>query len=179
MAIQIGAKPDSGFGDPLGMLKDCHRRIERFLHILCTVAETARERTLTAEERQAIEAALLYFSTSGPLHNLDEEESLFPRLRAVDAADAAGEIGRLEADHQTAALLHGEAASLYAKWIADGHLSGDNEARLRTATTALKQLYGEHIRVEEEVVFPCAASILPPSSLSAMGPEFKARRQKL
>ena len=24
MAIQIGAKPDSGFDDPIGMLKDCH-----------------------------------------------------------------------------------------------------------------------------------------------------------
>jgi len=34
MAIQIGAKPDSGFDDPIGMLKDCHRRIERFLGIL-------------------------------------------------------------------------------------------------------------------------------------------------
>ena len=31
MGIQIGAKPDSGFDDPIGMLKDCHRRIEHFL----------------------------------------------------------------------------------------------------------------------------------------------------
>jgi hypothetical protein len=37
MAIQIGAKPDSGFDDPIGMLKDCHRRIESFLGILCVV----------------------------------------------------------------------------------------------------------------------------------------------
>ena len=34
MAIQIGAKPDSGFDDPIGMLKDCHRRIVSFLGIL-------------------------------------------------------------------------------------------------------------------------------------------------
>lgn len=30
MAFQIGAKPDSSFDDPIGMLKDCHRRIESF-----------------------------------------------------------------------------------------------------------------------------------------------------
>jgi hypothetical protein len=35
MAIQIGAKPDNGFDDPIGMLKDCHRRIEHFPYMLC------------------------------------------------------------------------------------------------------------------------------------------------
>lgn len=39
MGIQIGAKPDSGFDDPPGMLKDGRRRIEHFLGILCVVAE--------------------------------------------------------------------------------------------------------------------------------------------
>ena len=43
MGIQISAKPDSGFDDPLGMLKDCHRRIEHFLDIFCIVAETCAE----------------------------------------------------------------------------------------------------------------------------------------
>ena len=42
MAIQIGAKPDSGFDDPIGMLKDCHRRIESFLGILCVVVDRAQ-----------------------------------------------------------------------------------------------------------------------------------------
>ena len=44
MAIPIGAKPDSGFDDPIGMLKDCHRRIEHFLNILCLVADRAHIR---------------------------------------------------------------------------------------------------------------------------------------
>ena len=58
MAIQIGAKLDSGFNDPIGMLKDCHRRIESFLGILCLVVERAQGRTLTDEERDGIESAL-------------------------------------------------------------------------------------------------------------------------
>jgi hypothetical protein len=49
MAVQIGAKPDSGFDDPIGMLKDCHRRIEHFLDILCLVAERAHARALPAK----------------------------------------------------------------------------------------------------------------------------------
>jgi hypothetical protein len=76
--IQIGAKPDSGFDDPLGMLKDCHRRIEHFLGILCLVAERAQGRDLTEEEIAAVGAALNYFRLGGHRHTADEEESLFP-----------------------------------------------------------------------------------------------------
>ena len=58
MAIQIGAKPDSGFDDPIGMLIDCHRRIEYFLHILCAWSDRARNRALTDEEVTAVQSAL-------------------------------------------------------------------------------------------------------------------------
>jgi len=83
MAIQIGAKPDSGFDDPIGMLKDCHRRIESFLHILCVVADRAQGRRLTDEERAAVQAALQHFRTGEQRHTADEEQSLFPRLRKI------------------------------------------------------------------------------------------------
>ena len=39
MPIVIGAKPESSFTDPLGMLSDCHRRIEMFLNVLVRLAE--------------------------------------------------------------------------------------------------------------------------------------------
>jgi hypothetical protein len=44
MTIQIGAKPDSGFDDPIGMLKDCHRRIEHFLYMLCVAWRHGEDR---------------------------------------------------------------------------------------------------------------------------------------
>ena len=68
MAIRIGSKPDSGFDDPIGMLKDCHRRIESFLGILCVVVDRAQDRNLTDEERDAVKAALEYFRTGGQRH---------------------------------------------------------------------------------------------------------------
>src|ERR1035438_2114885 len=79
MAIQIGAKPDSGFDDPIGMLIDCHRRIERFLHVLCVVADRAWNRALTDEEVTAVQSALQYFRVGGLRHTADEEESLLDR----------------------------------------------------------------------------------------------------
>ena len=177
MAVQIGAGPDCGFDDPIGMLKDCHRRIERFLHILCLVAERAQKRALTGEEAEAVQAALQYFRLGGQRHTADEEESLFPRLRAASAADQFTEIGRLEDDHRHANDLHAAADTLYSAWIATGALSAVDEQRLLTVTSSLKQLYEEHIQVEEKIVFPRAAEVLDNQTIAAIGQEFRALRE--
>ena len=174
MGIQIGAKPDAGFDDPIGMLKDCHRRIERFLHILWVVTGRAHGQALTAEERQAVEAALEYFHVGGQRHNADEEESLFPRLRAEAGED--GELSRLEKDHRAAGELHAEVEDLYRKWMTAGTLSAGDGQMLRSATEQLKQLYEAHIQVEEQVVFPQAAKALDKVTIAAIGQELRARR---
>lgn len=175
MAVQIGARPDSGFDDPLGMLADCHRRIERFLNILCRVAEQAEGRALRGEEIEAVEAALRYFQESGPRHNKDEEESIFPRLRDAHAVVMV-EVDRLEDEHRETEALHQECAELYARWMGEDGLHGADRNRLRAVVTRLDRIYREHIRLEEDVVFPCAAKLLDRSAVAQVGTEFKARR---
>lgn len=178
MAIQIGAKPDAGFDDPLGMLKDCHRRIENFLRILCTVAQRANGRALTQEENEAIHATLHYFHVGGVRHNADEEESLFPRMRAEAApVSELEEIAGLESEHRVAAELHVEVEHLYKSWIDRGSLAASQAEQLQNATTRLEALYARHIVIEETVVFPRAAASLAPQTLAAISAEFKARRQ--
>lgn len=176
MGIQIGAKPDSGFDDPIGMLTDCHRRIEKFLHILCIVAERAQDRALTAEEVAAVEAALRYFPSGGERHTADEEESLFPRLRQAGAQQILEELERLENDHQTAGNLHATVESLFSEWIAVGSLKNESRKQLLFATGQLRQLYDAHIQVEEKIVFPHASHTLDPKAITAIGGEFHARR---
>jgi hemerythrin-like domain-containing protein len=176
MPIQIGAKPDSGFDDPIGMLQDCHRRIERFLDILCLVAERAHERTLTAEEQSAVMASLQYFRTGGERHTADEEESIFPRLRAEPASPALERIDALESDHHEAAGLHRSVEELNTQWMSAGMLDSEQQQQLLQATRRLKRLYAEHILVEETVVFPHAAAVLQPRDLEAIKAEFIARR---
>ena len=176
MAIHIGAKPDSGFEDPLGMLKDCHRRVEHFLHILCVVAERAAGRPLSDEEAAAVQAALQYFRVGGKRHTADEEESLFPRLRAHLSAEFA-ELHRLESDHRSADDLHAASEDLYSHWITNGQLSSEEERRLIAATQQLKRLYEAHIQLEENVVFPRAAELLDDEIIATIGQEFRARRE--
>ena len=176
MGIQIGAKPDSGFDDPIGMLTDCHRRIEHFLNILCLVAERAAGRALTEEESSAVQAALQYFRVGGERHNADEEESVFPRLRASATLEDLDKIESLESDHKDAATLHDTVEQLYRSWIAANPLGDTDRAALQSATQQLRRLYTEHIRLEEQVVFPRASQLLSPAAITAIGQEFRARR---
>ena len=177
MAVQIGAKPDSGFDNPLGMLADCHRRIERFLHILCTVAGQASGRPLNQEEEDAVNAALLYFQEGGRRHNADEEESLFPRIRAVESGSYLNDLAHLEDDHRRTEQLHHQVETLYRKWIASSTLSATDQAQLLTATAALQRIYTAHIKMEESAIFPHAARVLDPSAIAAIAAEFQARRK--
>jgi hemerythrin-like domain-containing protein len=175
MAVQISAKLDSGFSDPIGMLKDCHQRIKSFLGILSVVVGRAHGRNLTSEERSAIQAAIQYFRVGGKRHTADEEESLFPRLRASDMD--IEEIDRLENDHREADDLHDSVEQLYSQWIEDSKLGPEDTQRLISETGRLSQVYAGHIRIEEDVVFARAEKLLDRHTIVEIGSEFRLRRQ--
>lgn len=174
MGIQIGAKPDAGFDDPIGMLKDCHRRVEHFLNILVVVVDRAHGRVMSDEERAAVESALHYFRVGGRRHTADEEESLFPRMRAL--GNEPPELQALEHDHDNADVMHDTADQLYSKWLQNGTLAEADERKLRTATEGLRDLYARHIQIEEGIVFPRAAQVLAKDALAEIGKEFRQRR---
>jgi hemerythrin-like domain-containing protein len=176
MPVQIGAKLDSGFDDPLGMLQDCHRRIERFLATLCDVATRAHTRALTDEEAAAVHASLTYFREGGRRHTADEEESLFPRMRSVAPAGTLDPVDRLEQDHREADQLHDDIDRLYSAWLSSGALDPDQQQEMLQKTSRLRALYSEHIHTEEATVFPAAARLLDRDAIAAIGSEFRNRR---
>ena len=176
MAIQIGAKPDSGFDNPIGMLTDCHRRIEKFIGILCNVVQLAGGRELTEEEVSAVQKALHYFQHGGETHTSDEEESLFPRLRGK-SIPAVESIAQLQSEHRDASRLHKSIEQFYTTWISTGVLSAAGESQLSSETRQLKDLYTKHIHVEETIVFPFAAQTLDTQTLATIGREFGLRRK--
>ena len=66
MPLQIGQRPDHGFTEPLGLLSDCHRRIEHFLRVLLAIDREGAGGPLAAGPRAELEAALTYFATAAP-----------------------------------------------------------------------------------------------------------------
>ncbi|HEY7912837.1 MAG TPA: hemerythrin domain-containing protein [Blastocatellia bacterium] len=177
MPIQIGKKQESDFNNPLGLLSDCHRRIEHFLDVLIKVANQARGASLDSQQRRALTAALDYFERAAPRHTLDEEESLFPRLRARDEARAELEaIEKLHSDHGVADEMHQQIHSLARLWLDGGELSEKNTHRLVEMLNELSSLYERHIKLEDSQLFPRAARVLDPGDIEAIGREMAARR---
>ena len=179
MPIAIGAKRESDFTDPIGLLGDCHRRIERFLDVFVNVAARQTGGPLNQEQRRALTTSLRYFREAAPKHTADEEESLFPRLRqAGDAATLAllARIDSLEQDHECAANIHDEVDLLFRRWLSDAVLPSAESLRLSALLEHLSSLYRNHIAIEDAEVFPMAATLLPASERESLGREMAARR---
>jgi hemerythrin-like domain-containing protein len=179
MPLQIGQRPDHGFDEPLGLLSDCHRRIEYFLGVLAAITDCVDGGMLSHAERTHLEGALTYFATAAPRHTADEEESLFPRLRAArncEGLHALDAIQRLERDHDEANTQHQAVERLVRRWLADGSLAHGPVRELKACLEQLKTLYEAHIAVEDREVFPAAARVLSPIEIEQIGREMAARR---
>ncbi len=170
-----------GVTDPLEMLAECHRKIERHLDALARAGEVLRAGS--AAERQsaffAIDMARAHFA--GPLvkHTEDEELSLFPRLRRSDSAaarEALAAVAGLERQHREADALHAEFERLAGSVSRAGDADATEIAQLNAAIAALREHYLEHIAVENGVVFPAAARSLTAEDLRQFGEEIRARR---
>jgi hemerythrin-like domain-containing protein len=182
MPVTLGAKPAHGFDQPLGLLSDCHRRIERFLDILIQVTQTRAGGEPTEPEREALETALKYFEQAAPRHTRDEEDSLFPRLR--QAAQAGNEqaktvlakVEALEHDHVTADAAHLEVNDLVRRWLQEGQLAAEQASHLAAKLGQLRDIYQRHLITEDQEVFPLAGQVLSNEQLQQVGQEMAARR---
>jgi hemerythrin-like domain-containing protein len=179
MPLKIGQKLDHGFRNPLGLLSDCHRRIERFLAELILISEEVQGNTLNDLQRHQFEVALRYFREAAPKHTLDEEESLFPRLRAH--ADSENQpplllLDSLNADHREAEDKHRMVDDLGRAWLSHGSLSPNDAQALTTTLRELRTSYEKHIAIEDNQLFPLAERFLDHVELEAVGREMAARR---
>jgi hemerythrin-like domain-containing protein len=180
MPVQIGQTSPEMKIDPLGLLSDCHRRVEMFLGVL-KAAAALNGRQLLDDERRSLDNALRYFREAAPKHTADEEESLFPRMREAglpEAQSALAELEKLEADHRWADPLHARVEELGQKWLSAGKLEVNDATAFNEAVAQLCAMYARHIEVEEKVVFPAASRCLPKDEQHRIGLEMTARRQK-
>lgn len=179
MPIAIGQKLESDFRDPLGLLGDCHRRIERFLDCLISISEDAQGQKFSELQRQQFETALRYFREAAPKHTLDEEQSLFPCLRSKEGDENYATFALLDGlhiEHEEAEIKHRRVDELGRAWLANEPLSPENTQMLIGLVKDLRRAYEKHIAVEDNEVFPLAGRILSPPELETIGREMAARR---
>ena len=177
MPVQIGAKVHS-FSNPIGLLSDCHRRIELFLGSLEAVAKTV-DQPLNEETARGLTAALRYFREAAPKHTADEEELLFPRLHEIENSDVQATLAHLEElekDHRWATAVHAEVERLGQQYLSTARLSPDEAEQFRAAISRLASMYKEHIRMEDSVIFPMADRLLSRTDRASIAREMADRR---
>lgn len=166
----LGGHGAPGFDDPIGMLRACHRRIEKQLATLERLQRHLPEHGHDDDARHAARAILRYFDTGAVNHHADEERSIFPRMAAA-GAEAQPIIAELERQHR---LLDVQWARLRPLLV--GIAAGQRANLSRRAVLELRDAYERHIATEEDVLIPLAESVLDEHALRSIGEEMAARR---
>jgi pyridoxamine 5'-phosphate oxidase len=168
-------QPGPSFDEPLEMLEACHERIQAQLSTLERMVPHLERNGCDAEARSAAQAVLRYFDTSGVWHHQDEEQDLFPLLRARAAgqgrADIAAAIDELQREHET---MDAQWKRLRERLVA----IAAGQARLNSEEVArFVWLYRRHMDREGTAVLPFAKQALDSAQRAVLGERMAARRK--
>src|SRR5512133_3919118 len=136
----LGGHTAPSFDDPLGMLRACHRRIEKQLATLDRLQRHLPEHGHDDDARNAARAILRYFDTAAVNHHADEEHSIFPRLALAAAAEAKALTADLERQHRDLAEQWAHLRPLLV-----GIAAGQRANLAPRDVTALREAYAQHI----------------------------------
>jgi hemerythrin-like domain-containing protein len=171
MLITLGAKRETSDA-PLDLLEACHGRIRRFLSLARAVG--ARE----LPKAEAVDVAgqvVRYFRVAFPLHLLDEDLSLFPRLQGREpAVDAA--LARMRAEHPVVDAQLLPLVALCEAVHAEGEATFARRGALLALAPSIEQAFEAHLVHEEQVLFPAAKRLLTQAEQVALREELRARR---
>lgn len=182
LTINQPHKPD--FTNPLGLLVHCHERIEAQLERLERAGDLLRTGDTSSLPGvfAAIDMACTHFAIAGVKHTEDEDISLFPRLRERGGAageDAMAAMAELESQHRTAETIHEDLDELVRRLPRDGSADIRELDHFNGLVADLTMLYRPHIQIENNLVFPVAARVLPACEIQALGQEMRDRRKDI
>ena len=173
-AINLNSAP-AVESDAVDMLLACHQRIRHFTAIAARLADAGD--ALPPEIANAAEAVHRYYSIALPLHEADENDSVYPRLRR--SLTDAGELASLQAMVDQHGPIDEVVARLIPRWAelqASPERLGAHAAQLRADAARLQELWEEHLALEERIVFPLLRARLSPEDLQGIHAEMKLRR---
>lgn len=168
---------ESASPEPLDLLRGCHTRIRHFMQLGRTLADAEEEPQIEIVDAAA--AVFRYFSQALPLHEADENESLYPRLRETtpenglvsEAAETMVE------QHRVIDELVAELLPLCATLRRQPEHLPSLARRLQSVTSTLGLIFAAHLMLEETVIFPAVPQLLTPAQIEEVSGEMRARRQ--
>jgi len=159
------------------MLSACHERVMRMLTLLERLREHLGTVGWDASAARAAHDVMRYFDVAAPHHHEDEERHVFPVLLADVTCTLHGVVRRLQQEHLAMAANWAVARQVLAR-IRDAQadtwqpLSAADQATLDTFAA----LYDQHVKHEDELVFPAARQRVDSKQTLAMGTDMMNRR---
>jgi hemerythrin-like domain-containing protein len=158
------------------VLVDCHLRMRQFTALAAELA--ARPGATQDEVREVAGKVHRYFTVALPLHEEDEEASLFPRL-LERAPELASTIAALREDHAAHARRVGALVAVCLELQTRPERSDSLREELAAAAQALADAWKLHLTAEERDLFPAVRTALNDEERAAIREEMRARRARL
>jgi hemerythrin-like domain-containing protein len=174
--LQTGASPSPRSEDVPDVLVDCHQRMRQFTALAAELA--ARPLAPPDEVREVTARVHRYFTVALPLHEEDEEASLFPRL-LQRAPELGPKIASLRGDHAAHADRVGRLLAICEQLQGAPERSDALRTALGHAAEALAEAWRIHLTVEEEDIFPSVRTALSAEDRKSIREEMKERRARL
>lgn len=171
----LTARPAAGPDEPFGMLEQCHEKLQRMLMLLQRLREHLRRHGADTQAQQAARDILRYFDQAAPRHHEDEELHVFPPLLAQADPATVAVVQRLQHDHQLMERRWPEARAVL-EAVASGQ-AGPLTAADEAILDAFAVPYEEHIKAEEQIVYPAAQAALGDAGRAAMSEDMARRRR--
>jgi hemerythrin-like domain-containing protein len=165
------ARPENA----VDLLLGCHDRIRHFTELALRMAEA---HSAPANERaQVARAVLQYYTVALPLHEADEEESIYPRLRdALPSGVLAEANDAMLVQHLEIDSLIAELVPMWRQLEDDPSQQVEFYTELLTRTQKLQRVWTSHLQLEEERIVPAIREYITGKDLAAIQKEMRARR---
>lgn len=170
--MQIGATPAPSFEDPLALWQACHGRVRHFCALTQRLVGAIQTQGIDADVRSAAEAILRYFEVAAPLHHQDEEEDLFPLLRAKGDAALIQQLKDIENEH---ALLHRKWSVI--RGLLQKIAAGETAPLTLSLVSDFAEAYIRHADSEETQLLPSLRVLLSTEELSLIADHMVGRRR--
>lgn len=162
--------------DALGLLIGCHQRIRHFTATAVKLAHA--QGTEPQEIRQAAAGVYRYYSVSLPLHEADEEDTLRPRLDAVADQRVRHALIAMHDQHQAIDELIERLLPLLLLVERNPSALPEVGGEMCLITKALEEVFGAHLQLEEDAIFPAIREVLPESVRAEVLAEMQQRRRQ-
>lgn len=169
--------PAVGFESPFEMLEACHARVQRTLRLLERLQLHVQRHGCDAQARQAAHDVMRYFDLAAPLHHEDEELHVFPAVLAGGDAVLTAVVQQLTDQHRQMETHWAALRTVLASMVScESAAQRPFVALQENLVAAFAALYDQHIRLEEDLVYPAANTRLDRAAKNAMGADMERRR---